>query len=82
MWPADLVTFTEKNLDEKLHFLCSGLSIASWYRKYLQYIKQIQEIYGKGKNMGKTMIKYVFIIKTELEKILDETVKIRNKYCW
>ena len=32
--------------------------------------------------MGKTMIKYVFIIKTELEKILDEAVKIRNKYCW
>ena len=30
--------------------------------------------------MGKTMIKYVFIIKTKLEKILDEAVKIRNKY--
>ena len=32
--------------------------------------------------MGKTMIKYVFIIKAELEKILDEAVKIRNKYYW
>ena len=32
--------------------------------------------------MGMTMIKHVYIIKTELEEILGETVKIRKRYQW
>ena len=37
-FPADLVTFTEEILNEKLHFLCSAVKVFLKFVSYLQIV--------------------------------------------
>ena len=65
MWPnpqflADLVTFTEKIVNWKLHFLCSGIS----FLKYTVLKKQFQHILWIRRDVLRTYLKQQTVQKT------------------
>ena len=70
---ADLVTFTEENLNGKLHFLCSGLFIKSgnFLYKVTNYLQNIyQPLYSLTFLLLKTIRKCIHISKGINELII------------
>ena len=89
-FPADMVTFTEKFLNGKLHFLCSALTTLSWStrnfkRIFCYYIQSLSYRYywqndTKGKNQNIICKKCIRCSKSisEYENVEHDKFRVGN----